>query len=356
MLITTLQFIALIFRNAASFCSLYLAILFFSKVKQARGSGVNLSVLFGIGWFFLFAGIMVIFHTFWLFTIYAYLTEILSFYSIGVFLGYCGIIGLVYSSEKMLGKTKYAFTFFSIISYIYGIFFINTIEEFGLYTTIAVPISLSIVLINFLYSWVGKTKGEIRKKMAGAFLSIGGVLIFYLIDRKTGPINEVISIPRQILMIISMIGITVSIIILGIIILSFETFTEFGWKEKMRELFIIGPNGAPLFHYSFIKESSFQEPDLVAVGLTGFKDVLAEMMQSKKALKVVDHQDLKIIFEYGAYSTLALVVYENLRIYHSKLAALIVDFEHLFQDVLSQWKGEVTVFLPSKRLIESTFQ
>ena len=355
MLITTLQFIALIFRIAASFCAFYLATLFFYKVIKAKDSGVYLSVLFGIGWFFLFSGIMLFFFIFWLFNIYAYYLEILSIYSIGFFLGYCGIIGFVYSSEKMLGKTKYGFTFFSIISCIYGIFFINKIEEFGIFTTIAVPISLSIVIINFLYSWVVKTKGEIQKKMAGAFLSIAGVLIFYLLDRKTGPINEIISIPRQILMIISMTGITVSLIVLGIITLSFETFTEFGWKEKMREIFIIGPNGAPLFHYSFAQKASPHEPDLIAVGLTGFKDILAEMMQSKKALKVVDHQDVKIIFEYGTYSTLALVVYENLRIYHSKLASLIVDFEHLFQDVLSQWKGEVTAFLPSKRLIENVF-
>jgi len=284
----------------------------------------------------------------------AYNLEIDILYTIGSLLGFCGFIGLVFFSEKMFGKTKYAFTIFSIISFIYGIFLIDNSENFGIFTTITLPIIFSIVVINFIYSLVVRTKGEIRKKMALAFFALIGMFSFYyFLDRKTGGV--IFSIPRELLMIISMSGVTIFSIILGFVILSFETFTEFGWKEKMRELFIIGPNGAPLFHYSFAKKASPREPDLIAVGLTGFKDVLAEMMQSKKALKVVDHQDVKIIFEYGTYSTLALVVFENLRIYHSKLVSLIVDFEHLFQDVLSQWKGEVTSFLPSKRLIENVF-
>ena len=78
-------------------------------------------------------------------------------------------------------------------------------------------------------------------------------------------------------------------------------------------------------------------------------------MRSDKVLKVVDHQDVKIVFEYGTYSTLALVAFENLRIYHSKLASLIEKFENLFQDTLANWKGETEVFIPSKQLIEETF-
>lgn len=78
-------------------------------------------------------------------------------------------------------------------------------------------------------------------------------------------------------------------------------------------------------------------------------------MQSKQQLKTVDHQDVKIIFEYGMYSTVALVASEDLNIYHTKLISLTTRFEQFFQDVLSQWSGEIEVFLPAKRLIETTF-
>ncbi|UCG68453.1 MAG: hypothetical protein JSV09_11645, partial [Thermoplasmata archaeon] len=102
-------------------------------------------------------------------------------------------------------------------------------------------------------------------------------------------------------------------------------------------------------------KSSSQQADLISSGLTGVKDIIAEMVHSQQVLKVVDHQDIKILFEYGTYSTIALIAYENLHIFHSKLASLTKQFENLFQDVLSQWKGEIDVFRPTKRLIEDIF-
>lgn len=102
-------------------------------------------------------------------------------------------------------------------------------------------------------------------------------------------------------------------------------------------------------------EPSLQDSDLISSGLTGIQGLLAEMVQSKQRLKVVDHQDVKILFEYGEYSTIALIACENFHIYHFKLSALMQQFENLFQDVLAKWMGETDVFLPVKRLIESIF-
>ena len=123
----------------------------------------------------------------------------------------------------------------------------------------------------------------------------------------------------------------------------------------MRELFIISPSGATLFHYSFVEQTDSQVPDLISSGLTGVKAIMSEMVQSQQDLKVVDHQDIKILFEYGTHSTIALIAYENLNIFHSKLALLTSRFENLFDDVLSQWNGDVDVFRPTKRLIDDVF-
>ena len=53
---------------------------------------------------------------------------------------------------------------------------------------------------------------------------------------------------------------------------------------------------------------------------------------------------------------MALIAYENLNIYHSKLSTLSSQFEDLFQDVLANRTGETEVFLPTKRLVELTFE
>ena len=83
--------------------------------------------------------------------------------------------------------------------------------------------------------------------------------------------------------------------------------------------------------------------------------MLAEMIQSQEKLLTVDHKDVKILFEYGRHSTLALIAYADFRIYHSKLAQLITQFEKFFQEVFIHWSGETEVFRPAKELIEEIF-
>ncbi len=353
MALTVLQLTSLMLRVAVSIIIFYFSILFFSKVKQAKGTGVELSSFFGLGIFALFIGIMYILFTYYDYFIFEFDLKPIELYKSAILTGYFGIIGLVFLSEKMFKKTKYAFTSYSIICCIYGIFFLSTVDDLRMFTYFTLPISIIIVLFNFFYFSVVKTKGEIRKKMSMAFIGKFGFFFFYLLSTEVG--KRLLPFPVEFTLTLSHIGLLFTLIGWGLIFLSFETFTEFGWKEKMKELFIIGPNGGTLFHYSFLDVTNNQIPDLISAGLAGIKDLLAEMIQSKQKLKVVDHQDIKIIFEYGNYSTIALVAFENLHIYQSKLASLTKQFEDLFQDVLINWRGETEVFLPSRRLIEEIF-
>ncbi|HUY01564.1 MAG TPA: hypothetical protein VMV49_18515 [Candidatus Deferrimicrobium sp.] len=216
------------------------------------------------------------------------------------------------------------------------------------------PISSVIVFFTLIYTIIVKTKGFVRKRFVFAFLGFMGFFFSYLVETEAG--MSLLGLSREIAAIISTTGSIGSFIVWATVFLSFETFTEFDWAEKLRELFIIAPSGATLFHYSFMDKPNLPSPDLISSGLTGIKDILAEMVQSTKVLKVVEHQDTKIIFEYGTYSTIALIADENFKIYHSKLTLLKNKFENLFQDFLTYWTGEVDVFIPSGRLIEEIFR
>ncbi|NVM31258.1 MAG: hypothetical protein HWN65_20640 [Candidatus Helarchaeota archaeon] len=336
----------------------FLAILFLLKIKNARNSGIDLSPFIGLSIFFLSFGISRIFFGYSDYYMLEFSTEILSLYKGGVLSGYLGIIGVVFLSEKMLGKTKFGFTIFSIIGCIFCIVFLHTPDQIRWFTYIAMPISMMAVVANISISLILKTSGIIRRYMGLALLSLMLFSVFVVADTKVGQefAYNLWGLPIALTIILAEIGMIATSTLLGFCFLSFETFTEFGWKDKLKELFIIAPSGATLFHYSFIKEARSRDPDLITSGLTGVKGILGEMVQSKKTLKVVDHQDVKIIFEYGAHATLALIAQENLRILHSKLATLSTQFENLFQDVLSHWVGETEVFLPSKHLIEEIFK
>ncbi|MFX1298834.1 MAG: hypothetical protein ACFFD2_28745 [Promethearchaeota archaeon] len=348
-----MEFTSLVLQFFFSVCAFYWALIFFLRIKRAKGAGIELSPFLGLGIFSLFVGVMYIFFGYENYFFFEY--DLVSFflYKSGVLSGYIGLIGLVFFSEKMFQKTKFGFTIFSVICCIYGISFLNTYEASRSFSYITMPISVIIVYINFLYFVIFRTKGEIRRKMGLVFICFFGFFFFYLLYTELGKIL----FPNlgELIVIIAMVGLIIISILWGILFLSFQTFTEFGWKEKMRELFIIAPNGVTLLHHTFIQRSSLQNADLVAAGLTGIRDLLAEMMQSEQKLKTVDHQDVKILFEYGKYSTIALVVHENLHIYKSKLTLLSTQFERMFQEVLPHWTGDVEVFLPAKQLIGDIF-
>ena len=348
-----LWFTTLLLRIGLSIVAFYIALLFFIKVKRAKETGFDLSAFMGLAIFAFFVGIMEIIYTYFYYYVFQFNLDIFGLYLAAMTFGSIGITGLAFLSEKMFRKTKYALTIFSISFIVLTIFFLRTIEDIQFFSTVIQCSVVLFLIVIFIHSLILKTKGEIRRKMEWSLLGFIGIFFFYMLDTEVG--QSLVPLPNEITIIISLVGLIIVTIFWGLIFLSFETFTEFGWKDQLKELFIIAPNGGTLFHYSFKKETDSHEPDLITSGLTGIKDILAEMVQSQEKLKTVDHQDVKILFEYGTYSTLALIAYENLRIYHSKLAQLINQFEKFFHEFLIHWSGEIEVFRPSKELIEEIF-
>lgn len=321
---------------------------------RARGSGIELAPFFGLCIFVLCFGLVFVMWAYYNYLIYGFGLDNLGIYKISILLSYLGLIGFIFFSEKMVGKTKYFFTIFSIGCCIYGIFFTVTVSDLRLFTYFTNPINVTIIFVCFLYTLVVKTKGKIRQKMALTFMTFLVFAFFFVLSTNLG--RAISPLPDEATLLIGNVGLIITLNIQGLILLSFETFTEFGWKERLKELYIIAPNGVTLFHHSFVSKLESLTPDLISSGLIGIKGILAEIMESRQKLKIVDHQDVKIIFAYGQYTTMALIAYENLNIYQSKLAALSSQFEDLFQDVLANWAGEVEVFLPTKRLVEKTFE
>jgi hypothetical protein len=338
---------------ALATCAFYLAIMFFLKIRIAWGSGIDLAPFVGLGVFVLFFGMGYVLWGYFHYFEYEFAFHDLGLYKAAILMTYFALVGFVFFSEKVVGKTKYIFTIFSIGCLIYGIFFTYTVEELRFFTYVTNPINVTVIFVSFLYFVLVRTRGKIRRKMAYAFGCFLGYVFFFLLDTELG--KSLSPLPIEVTSIIASIGTVICLITIGHIFLSFETFTEFGWKEKLKELYIIGPNGTTLFHYSFRAGIKAQDYDLVSGGLTGIEGILGEMVESQQKLRVVDHQDVKIIFEYGRFTTTALIAYENLRIYYSKLTALSTQFETLFGGVLAHWTGEVEVFHPTKGLVENIF-
>ena len=133
------------------------------------------------------------------------------------------------------------------------------------------------------------------------------------------------------------------------------SFGEFDWKEKIKDLFVINHDGVSLYHHSFSEVPSSPDQDLVAGGVIGIKTLLAEMTASHQKLQVIDHQDVKIFFEYGRFVICAIICQEELKTIRFKLQEFITEFEALYSEILQSWKGDVGIFQPTKFLINKVF-
>ncbi|MFX0100863.1 MAG: MFS transporter [Candidatus Hodarchaeota archaeon] len=126
------------------------------------------------------------------------------------------------------------------------------------------------------------------------------------------------------------------------------------WFDKLDHIYVISQGGIPLYNFSF--KPHVQDPSLIAGGITGFCEFIKELTMSESRLKVVKQERAIVLIDYGEHVTTALIASEELKILRNKLEFFTQEFEEFFQDVLKEWVGEVTVFLPTKTLVERIFE
>ena len=332
----------------------YFFLVILNRARSVRHQGVNISPFIAQALIFFFYALIRLFLNYNEFHLLTFGSENVIFYTLAVIFGYLFFISFIFVTEKILKRTHYLMTIFCLILGIGGIIIFPTIAQLRLYTNITVPIMALILVTNYLIILVLKTKGSVRRKMELALLAFVLGFIFFALDTNIG--LTFFLIPKEFISIIARIGILLSGIIMGYVFVSFESFTELDWPKKLNHLFIIGRNGVNLFDYSFIRGENESDPDIITASLSSIKELMASIIHSKDFVRVVDHQDLTLIFEYGQYATLVLITTKNLHIYHLKLANLRQLFENFFQDILPRWDGKTDVFLPTKHLVRQVFE
>ena len=151
MQINILELTSLFLYIVLAVCAYYLAIMFFLKIKRARGSGIDLAPMFGLAIFVIFFGTGYILWGYYHFFNYNTGSAPEELYRAGILMTYFALIGMVFFSEKIIAKTKFVFTIFSIGCCIYGIFFTHTAADLRLFTYLTNPINVTVIMVSFLY-------------------------------------------------------------------------------------------------------------------------------------------------------------------------------------------------------------
>lgn len=300
--------------------------------------------------------IIFIFHDYYLPVIYPLEANIITiFWLAGTGVSLLGMIAFIYLAEIIIPKnTHYLFTILSVVTLVSIFLFPLKIAQGILYGMLPLIFLIGFTFLGYL---IRKTIGSVRRNFILVFI---GFLIFGVGQGfNTEWIREWFTNERA--FDVQPIGLLLIISGLGFIALAFwrlPSFSEIEWHSKMLSLYVITKeHGICCLYYPFREEAEGQmAPQLVSGGVTGISALLKEMISSKQQLKEIDHEDIKILFEYGRYTNTALLVEKDLSIYRYKLRQFVDEFESQFRKFFLDWSGSVIEFESAAEIIARIFE
>ncbi len=269
------------------------------------------------------------------------------------------IIGiLVYVAERIIPRnTHHVFLiYYGFLAASFYIFKTIQLPFIGIYLILLIPIIVLICLFGYHLIW--KASGQMRQKMfivtVGYILFIFAIVLlirFILVTEYVEPfVASNYSIPLEVKALV-----LIASILAGWGFYSIPSFTEFDWKEKIHELYIISTSGICLYQQKF-RMGHVKDEDLFGGGLVAMQSLIQEMIQSQKVLRVIDHEEVKILFESSPHALFIMVAKDDLYIVHHKLQQLAKDFELIYGDMMPEWGGDLNLFKPLESIVNRIFE
>lgn len=162
------------------------------------------------------------------------------------------------------------------------------------------------ILINFIGFGLKKKKPQFELNFSKEIVNLHGGQVIVKSGKKKNRVQFIIQLPIK------------------------------NWKDSLIHLYIIYRSGIPLYDYSFIKNTKFDDPTLISGGLVGMMSILKAIIHGKKQIKTIDHGDRKLMFERNSSKDIifVLLVKEDLKVFRKKLNILIENFDKEFQDLV----------------------
>ncbi|TXT65701.1 MAG: membrane protein of unknown function [Promethearchaeota archaeon] len=135
--------------------------------------------------------------------------------------------------------------------------------------------------------------------------------------------------------------------------------SELDWMRKMDNLFVIhSESSSLLYQYSF-KTDDVQkkfDSDLTGSAMGGVDMLLSEILAEKGHIREIEHEDKKLFFSHGLYTTSILITEGDSPEFRYRLDLFEINFENDFnQDELAHFSGEITKFQQADKLIREYF-
>lgn len=112
--------------------------------------------------------------------------------------------------------------------------------------------------------------------------------------------------------------------------------------------------GRCMYHYKFGGPEI--KSDLICPFLDALSTFVMETIPSQGRIRLLDKEDVKILFERGSYVTLALLASESSPETRGLLSLFLSLLEQDYTSVLKDWNGDLGAFTALDGLVESVFK
>jgi len=331
-------------------CCFFLFLYFLRKLLRVRSFIRELLPFLGLTSAFLCYSIAYIVTIWFDFLRWQYNETLMPLYKLFIALMGGNAIGTTLFLESIWKKTKYIVTMSWIIMTIV-ILFLNTLQDISTAEMIFVAPFVLIGFIILYFVFVKPTSGFLRRRM---YLAISGWVLMIVglvgrVDSLATLIGLYVFSVGTILMIVGTCG-------MGYGFAAFSTFTDFNWRRKLRELFVIANGGTCLYAFSFDQNSQIEDSGLVAGGLSGIQSLLSEIVNTSENLRLIEYQNVKILVEQRSLAMFILIIKEESSVLEEKLHLFAEEFDIYFHETLQNWSGQINLFQPTQILIQRYFE
>jgi hypothetical protein len=157
------------------------------------------------------------------------------------------------------------------------------------------------------------------------------------------------------------IGIVLQLIAIGFIFFFFRNippFFEFDWQDKIENIFLINNDGICLHNYSYDNKNEQTELDnqFITGTLTSMNILLEELFsRQSNEISIVEKKGKVLTIFSGKYITGIIISKEELKFFRHNIKKLVLKVEEIYKNVLIQWDGDLSSFLPVKNIINEIF-
>lgn len=161
-----------------------------------------------------------------------------------------------------------------------------------------------------------------------------------------------------------LIGLQALIVIIGTLMMVYgwaqvPPLSELEWYNKLKQLIVIQRTGS-LVIYSYIfqaEDKSEDDKSILAGGaLSGIQTLLSEILDSKKLINQIDHDDKTIYFNHGDLTTYVLFTQGKAFEFHERLTQFASAFEERYGDIIKNWKGNLSEFEAAEMVLSKIFK